>query len=156
MEIREYLIDTFRFNDRANRSMIEKIKTLPQPGEPARLMSHLINSQNKWMARILQFPNARQMSWWDPDYELDQLKNEWEVSLERWLTFLEMKDEKQLFEEAHFVGKDGDRWSAPIKDIALQLNYHSFHHRAQIQMLIRQQGVEPDFIDYIASVYKKH
>jgi uncharacterized damage-inducible protein DinB len=40
-------------------------------------------------------------------------------------------------------------------DIALQLNYHAIHHRAQIQVLIRQQGLEPDFIDYIGTKYHK-
>jgi uncharacterized damage-inducible protein DinB len=40
-------------------------------------------------------------------------------------------------------------------DIALQLNYHSIHHRAQMQVLIRQQGMEPDFIDYIGTKYRK-
>ena len=40
-------------------------------------------------------------------------------------------------------------------DITLQLNYHSIHHRAKMQMLIRQQGIEPDFIDYIRTKYQK-
>jgi uncharacterized damage-inducible protein DinB len=156
MELRQYLIDTFHFNDRANRTMIAKIKTLPQPEEPVRFVSHLINSQNKWMARILQYPNAPQMDWWEPVYPLDMLESEWEISLLHWITFLEEKEEDQLFEEAFFIGKDGSRWSAPLKDIALQLNYHSFHHRAQIQVMIRHQGIVPDFIDYISSVYKKY
>jgi len=43
----------------------------------------------------------------------------------------------------------------PLKDIALQLNYHSIHHRAQIQTIIRQQGMEPDFVDYIGTKYKR-
>ncbi|MBP9221492.1 MAG: hypothetical protein KBF42_08910 [Chitinophagales bacterium] len=36
----------------------------------------------------------------------------------------------------------------------LQLNYHSIHHRAQMQMLIRQQGLVPDFVDYIGTKYR--
>ena len=32
---------------------------------------------------------------------------------------------------------------------------HSIHHRAQIQYLIRQQGIEPDFVDYIGTKYRK-
>ena len=52
------------------------------------------------------------------------------------------------------VMMEGDG-EARLIDIALQLNYHSIHHRAQMQMLIRQQGIEPDFIDYIGTKYKK-
>jgi len=39
-----------------------------------------------------------------------------------------------------FIGYDGAKWKAELVDIALQLIYHSIHHRAQMQMLIRQQG----------------
>ncbi len=54
-----------------------------------------------------------------------------------------------------FVGYDGARFQATLKDIALQLNYHSIHHRAQIQAIIRTQGVDAPFVDYIGTVYKK-
>jgi len=57
--------------------------------------------------------------------------------------------------EVEFTGYDGGRWAARLIDIALQLNYHSIHHRAQMQVLIRQQGLEPDFIDYIGTKYRK-
>lgn len=52
-----------------------------------------------------------------------------------------------MYEERRFVGFDGGEWTAQLKDIALQLNYHSIHHRAQ--------GLEPDFVDYIGTVYRK-
>jgi uncharacterized damage-inducible protein DinB len=45
--------------------------------------------------------------------------------------------------------------TAKLKDIALQLIFHSFHHRAQIQTLIRQEGKEPRFVDYIGDKYRK-
>lgn len=31
----------------------------------------------------------------------------------------------------------------------------SLHHCAQIQSVIRAQGIEPDFVDYIGTVYRK-
>ena len=155
MEMKQYLIDTFKFNDHANKEVLEKIKELPDKNESLRFFSHLINSQNKWMARILQDPNAPQMSWWEPSYSLHELQEKWNQSLNRWIEFLESKTEEQLFEEIHFIGFDGGHWSAKLKDMALQLNYHSIHHRAQMQALIRTQGFEPNFVDYIGTVYKK-
>lgn len=156
MELKQYLIDTFRFNDLANRNMINKIKELPEKDEPVRFISHLINSQIKWLARIREYPANPNLDWWTPFYELNELETKWEISLNDWIFFLDKKSEEQLFEEAHFIGYDGGHWSAPLKDIALQLNYHSFHHRAQIQMMIRQQGIQPEFIDYIGAAYKKY
>lgn len=87
--MKQYLIDTFRFNDWANKQVLEKIRQLPEPGEAIRLFSHLINSQDKWMARINGDACESQMSWLDPPYEIGALESEWNESLERWLDFLE-------------------------------------------------------------------
>ena len=155
MEIKKYLIETFEFNSLMNKKLLEKIKELPDKEESIRFFSHLINSQKKWMERIVQYPKDPEMDWWDPVYPFNNLEEEWNKSLKEWIDYLNGKTEDELFEEAKFIGYDRGYWSAPLKDIALQLNYHSIHHRAQIQLFIRQQGFEPDFVDYIGTVYKK-
>ena len=155
MEMKNYLIDTFKFNDLTNKKLLEKIKSLPDKEQCIRYFSHLINSQNKWMARILQYPNDPKMDWWEPGYQFDDLEKEWDKSLQAWIEFIKNKSEDELFLESKFIGYDGGHWSAKLTDIALQLNYHSIHHRAQMQMLIREQGLEPDFVDYIGTAYKK-
>ena len=155
MEMKQYLADTFRFNDRANRQVLAKVHELPEKDECVRFFSHLINSQNKWLARIMQYPKDPGMSWWDPLYALGDLEREWTRSLDAWLAFIAAKNEAELFADVKWVGFDGGEWAALLKDIALQLNYHSIHHRAQIQAIIRGQGLEPDFVDYIGTVYRK-
>ena len=155
MEIKKYLIETFEFNSLMNKKLLGKIEKLPDKEECIRFFSHLINSQKKWMARIVQYPKDPEMDWWDPVYSFNKLEDEWNISLKEWIDYLKSKTEDDLFKEAKFIGYDGGHWSAPLKDIALQLNYHSIHHRAQMQLFIRQQGLEPDFVDYIGTVYKK-
>ena len=155
MEMKQYLIDTFRYNDYANKRVLEKVKELPDKTECIRFFSHLANSQYKWMARITHDPKAPQMSWWEPVYKLNDIVKEWTASLTTWIKYLESKSENELFEEIRFIGMDGGQWAAILKDIALQLNYHSIHHRAQIQTIIRKQGFEPEFVDYISTVFKK-
>lgn len=155
MEMKHYLLETFDFNDQANRTMIEKIRELPDREEAIKYISHIINSQNKWMTRILQDAQVSKMSWWSPVYELDHLEAEWNKSLKMWQEYIRSKSDEELGQEVTFEGHDGTLWAASPKDIALQLNYHSIHHRAQIQVLIRKQGVVPDFIDYIGTKYRK-
>ena len=155
MELRQYLIDTFLFNDRSNKMVLEKIKQLPDKTEAIRFFSHLINSQNKWLKRIEVYPQDPKMDWWEPTYSLEELEAKWNESLQQWIDFLKNISEEELYEEKKFVGYDGAHWSAPLKDIALQLNYHSIHHRAQIQTIIRKQGFVPDFVDYIGTKYKR-
>lgn len=155
MEMRRYLIDTFRFNDRVNRKVLARIRQLPDQGEAVRFFSHLINSQDKWLARINEYPRDPKLDWWDPRYPVDRLEEEWTRSLQAWIDFLSSKDEATLAADVKFIGYDGGEWAARLQDVALQLNYHSIHHRAQIQTLLRRQGLTPDFVDYIGTVYRK-
>ena len=155
MQMKEYLLDTFNFNDKANKQVLEKIKELPDKAEAVKFFSHLINCQYKWMARILQDPKASEMNWWDPLYKPDELEAEWNKSLSPWIGYINSKTDEELVTEVTFIGFDGGLYAATPKDIALQLNYHSIHHRAQIQTIIRQQGLTPDFVDYIGTKYRK-
>ncbi len=155
MQMKEYLAETFHYNDITNRKLLSKIKLLPNPNECIRLFSHLINCQYKWMARVIQDANAVNMSWWDPIYKLEELEEKWNESLLLWTQYLDSKTDSEISQEVQFIGFDGGPYAATPKDIALQLNYHSIHHRAQIQTLIRQQGIEPDFVDYIGTKYRK-
>lgn len=153
--MKTYLLDTFQFNDQTNQQLLTKIQALPDSEEAVRLFSHLINFQYKWMARLKQDPTVKEMSWWDPVYSIQDLEEQWQKSLSQWVDFLSAQTEELLLKEVSFIGFDGTVWAATPADIALQLNYHSIHHRAQIQTLLRQQGIEPDFVDYIATKYRR-
>jgi len=155
MQMKNYLIDTFKYNDAANKKLLEKFSLLNEMEESVKLFSHLINCQYKWMARITQNPMARDMSWWEPLYDFGKLNEEWTKSLNLWISYITERTDEELSTEITFIGFDDAIWAATPQDIALQLNYHSIHHRAQIQTLIRQQGIEPDFVDYIGTKYRK-
>ena len=155
MQLNTYLTETFSYNDQTNKKLLGKIRLLSDDREATKLFSHLINCQYKWMARVIQDPNANKMSWWEPVYDFDRLEDEWTKSLIPWLNYIARKTEEELSTEVTFTGSDNTRWAATPKDIALQLNYHSIHHRAQIQSILRRQGVEPDFVDYIGTKYRK-
>ena len=155
MEMKNYLIETFEYKSATNKKLLEKIALLRDREESIKFFSHLINCQYKWLARILKMPDYEKMDWWLPVYDFDQLEDEWNKSLQNWIDYLSSKMDKELETETAFIGYDGSLWAAAPKDIALQLNYHSIHHRAQIQTLLRQQGVEPDFVDYIGTKYRK-
>jgi uncharacterized damage-inducible protein DinB len=155
MEMKQYLIETFQYNDYANKLALAKIREIPEKDECIKFFSHLINSMNKWLGRIRQSPGYTEMDWWKPVYELDGLGPKWDQCLHNWLEFIESKTEDELFDEIEFIGFDGYDFAAVIKDIALQLNYHAIQHRSQIQYLIRQQGIAPDFVDYIGTKYRK-
>jgi uncharacterized damage-inducible protein DinB len=153
--MKQYLIDTFKFNDYANKTVLQAIKKMSEPEKAVYLFSHLINSQNKWMAGIMNKPNLTEYEWFKPVYKLDELEAKWEESLNTWLNFLEGKSEDDLEQEIIYEFAKG-KIGAKIIDTALQLNYHSIHHRAQIATLLRQQNIAPPFVDYIGRVLKRY
>ncbi len=155
MDLNKYLTDTFNYNDKANKQVLAKTADLPEKEEFVRFFSHLINCQFKWMARVVQNPDAQKMDWWNPVYAFEELASKWDESLQLWLNFIAAKTEEELLTEVEFIGFDGTPFAATPCDIALQLNYHSIHHRAQIQTIIRQKGLTPDFVDYIGTKYRK-
>ncbi len=155
MQFKDHLIELFKFNDMTNKRLFKKIGLLGDEEECVKFASHLINCQYKWMARIVEDEHANEMSWWNPLYSLDQLEEEWDKSLKPWLDFIDSRTDEDLETEREFLGFDGGNWAATPKDIALQLNFHSIHHRAQIQTIIRAQGIEPDFVDYIGTKARK-
>ncbi|HMS66118.1 MAG TPA: DinB family protein [Ignavibacteria bacterium] len=110
--------------------MLEKIKQLPEKAEAVKFFSHLINCQYKWMARVTQDPKADKMDWWIPLYSTDELESKWNDSLLLWIKYLDSKTDEELMTEVSYTGYDGESYAASPGDIALQLNYHSIHHRA--------------------------
>ena len=83
MNMQEYLLDSFRFNDETNRRMLRKVRNLPDKHEFIRYFSHLVNSQNKWLARIVDNEQSVHMSWWEPVYEFDEFRRKVERKRKR-------------------------------------------------------------------------
>jgi uncharacterized damage-inducible protein DinB len=153
--MRTHLLDLFRYNDGVCRRLIATIAKLPQPEEAIKMMSHLIHSQDKWLARLAHDPDANKREWFGPSFAQDALTDEWARSVAAWIALLESKTEADVLAVVQWEGYDGAKWEAQLSDIALQLNFHNVHHRAQIQTLVRQQGLEPEFLDYIGTRYRR-
>ena len=155
--MKKHLTDTFKYNDWANRKLLITIKLLPDKEESIKLFSHLITSQNKWLNRIYKKVDDISLNWFSENFPLDILEKKWIDSVSEWINFIDTLTEEQLEQEIEFSRiNDEKKLSIKIKDIALQLNYHSIHHRAQINKLISKQGLTPPLTDYIFTVLNEH
>ena len=154
--MKQYLIDFFKYNDWANRQLIDSIKKLPDQDESARLVSHIIASHKKWLNRITREFDDKTLAWFDTPLPVDQLDEQWRECIVKWIGFLEKAQDSQLANDLIFQRpSDGKRISVKIRDVILQINYHSIHHRAQIYRIIRQQGQTPPATDYIFTVLRE-
>jgi uncharacterized damage-inducible protein DinB len=154
--MKQYLIDFFKYNDWANKRLLKSIKQLPEKDESIKLFSHFIYSLQKWMNRITNEKDDTAFSWMGPEFPLEQLESIWTENVNVWIKYLEKIDDSELEIDIIFQPTDRNRkYSAKIRDVSLQLNYHCIHHRAQILRIIRQQGQTPPSTDYILTVLKE-
>jgi uncharacterized damage-inducible protein DinB len=146
----QYLIDFIKYNLWANQKMIESVGQIPDKQEACKLISHIITSQNRWMNRITKEVDDTKHEWFGDVYNYDQIGEMLDQSVSNWLTYLEGIDESSFDKEIIYQRSgDGKTFSATLRDIVLQINYHSIHHRAQVYRIIRQQGGVPPTTDYI-------
>ncbi len=147
--MKEYLIEFFEFNDWAIGRILDAVAPMPDKSEPVRLISHMIRAQQKWFNRItLEVPDTS-LSWNGSPYSFEECTRMWKTQTGRWIAFLRECSEGRIGDHIIYQSSDGGKFSSTITEIALQLNYHAIHHRAQIMTWIRQQGVAPPPVDYI-------
>ena len=152
--MKKYLLDFFKYNDWANRKMLGAINQIPDKDEAVKLFSHLIASLDKWTNRITKEKDDSLFNWFGIKYPLTELESMWTESINIWIKFTE--NINNLEEEFIYIRPDdGKKVSIKFKDLLLQLNYHSIHHRAQIYSIISKQGVKPPATDYIFTVLKE-
>ncbi len=154
--MKQYLIDFFKYNDWANRKLLKAIMQMPDKEESVMLFSHFIYSLQKWMNRITKKVEDTSLTWMGPVFPLEQLEQLWSENVNEWIKYLEKIDDSELEKDIIFQPTDRNRkYSAKIREVSLQLNYHCIHHRAQILRIIRQQGQTPPSTDYILTVLKE-
>jgi uncharacterized damage-inducible protein DinB len=154
--MKKYILDFFIYNDRANRKVLEAIKQLPEKQEALKLFSHLINSLDKWKNRITNEVEDSSLNWYGKLFEANKIGLKWSKSIGWWIKRLEKTDEKVFDKYVIFTSQtDGKKMAVKFRDLLLQLNYHSVHHRAQINKLISSQGITPPATDYILTVLKE-
>lgn len=148
--MKKYLIDTFRFNDWANKRTLAAMREMKDKTESVILFSHLIAAQNKWLRRIENDPNEIKMKWFDTPFDFEELGARWDESLADWEKFLSGINDEDLNRQIRFAPMpDEPQGVNKLRDVGLQLNYHSVLHRAQICLRLHDQGIEPPHVDYI-------
>jgi len=144
--MKEHFINLFEYNDWANRKIFYVLRDAAQsPKKILDILSHIILSQETWLGRVKgDYTN----SFWE-NVELSDLKKRSEINSKDWLQILSDLDEKDLDKKYTYHNTKGARFETSLKDIITHLINHSSYHRAQINLLLRQNNVEPAITDYI-------
>jgi len=154
--MKKYLLDFFKYNDWANKKVLEAIREVPEKEDALKLFSHLVNSLDKWKNRITNEVEDSLLNWYGQFFNMDEIESKWNKSIGWWIKLLEKTGDSELEKEIIFTRpNDGIKMAVKFRDLLLQLNYHSIHHRAQINSIISRQGIKPPSTDYILTVLKE-
>ncbi len=135
----------FDYNFYCNKKLIEecnKMESVPQ--RSSELFSHILNCHHIWNHRILQKT---------PEYgvmQLQHLKDWADIHYENQRSSFEIITNTDDFEiRLDYENSEGRLFTNTVKDMLFHVINHSTHHRAQIAVDFKNNGIDPLTLDYI-------
>jgi uncharacterized damage-inducible protein DinB len=144
--MKKYFLKLYQFNAWANERVIACLKQQDVKDEKTlSVFGHVLAAQFLWLHRIkgLTPPNVKLWG----DYSLDTLEKMVVDANQQWLDFVERND--NFDRELTYTNYTGDPYTNNVESIMMHLVNHCSYHRAQVALLLRQQGFEPINTDLI-------
>lgn len=140
----------FDYNFDCNKKIIVQCGLMDKaPNRSLVLFSHILNAHHIWNARIwkkkpeYQVFQGHDVADWD-DIHYENQRSSFEI----------MTKEDALDRRIDYENTAGDLFTNSLEEILFHIINHSAHHRGQINLDFRQNGLEPFSLDYI--FYKRH
>lgn len=138
----------------ANREICRSFASIGTPPDKAvSLFAHIIGAEWTWLAR-LEHDVKKPVVW--PSITLTECRKELGELHDAWAVFFETVDEAALSKEVAYTNSKGEPYTNTVADVLTHLVTHSSYHRGQIATLLRQNGHEPPYTDFIHAVRQGH
>ena len=114
------------------------------PEKSNALFNHILNAHHIWNSRIIgnmphyQVWDSHEVSAWE-EIHYENQRNSFEI----------ITNAGSLDKRINYENSKGGTYSSNLQDILFHIINHSTHHRAQIAMDFRVNGLEPLTTDYI-------
>ena len=143
----EMLLRFFEFDGWANQETLRSLETLTSPPERAvALVAHIAATERVWLERALSLPQS--VAVW-PQWSLSETAKQFSDVLGEWTRLIATDD---LSREFAYTNTKGQEFRSRLSDVVLHVAFHGVYHRGQIAVLVRQQGGEPAYTDFIQGV----
>lgn len=146
----ETMKQLFLYDEWANREALNSLRAAQAPPSRAvRLLAHIVAAQWLWLERIRGVPQSYPV--W-PEWTLEELERHVAGSGAAWREFLATSLPADLEREFDYTNTKGRQYRSRIRDTAIHVAMHGTYHRGQIALLLRQNGSEPAYTDFIEAV----
>jgi uncharacterized damage-inducible protein DinB len=150
--MKDYFRRLYEYNNWANEAILEKFKLNSQqiPEKTLNLMSHTITAQRIWYSRIAN--KEVEVGGLFETYSLPYLEQISKVSTTEWLSLINASINYN--EKISYTNTKGDKFENITSDIMAHVVNHASYHRGQVNMILRESGIEPANTDFIAYARK--
>ena len=146
--MKNYFFQMFQYNDWANEQIFNSLKFVEAiPGKSLLLLSHIIAAQDVWYERITGIHNWNIQLW--EVYSLQECVVLSSQSTKNWLSLVRKFKEKDFDKLIEYKNMKGNDCENTVSDILAHVINHATYHRAQINTVLKENGIEPVLIDYI-------
>lgn len=146
--MKKYFSKLYQYNAWANQRVLHCLERQSVTDEKIlSLMGHVAAAETLWLHRIRGLPKPT-VKLWD-NYSLGELETMFEGIDHQWLQYIEATE--NFDRELSYTNYTGSPFTNNVESIMIHTANHASYHRAQVAMLLRQNGLEPvntDFITY--------
>ena len=144
----------FEYEQDAHAKLLASLRTAApaHDGEAAfakalDLASHIASARLMWLHRFGAAPEPADL--FAPGGNVERVAALFDRMHAAWTAYLSRVDDGELAREFTYQSYEGTRFSDRVGDILTQLFGHSWYHRGQIALLLRQMGAEPAATDFV-------
>lgn len=132
----------------ADAALLAALRATPDHTAAWREYAHVLGAEAVWLARLEQRPAT---AVW-PTLTVAEAEALHHTLTAGYRDYLARLTPASLAETVAYVNSAGRRFDTAVGDILLQVLLHGQYHRGKINLLLRQSGVAPLPVDYIAFV----
>jgi len=143
--MKAFINELFDYNFYCNKRLTEECNRLEYvPEKTIALFSHILNAHHIWNSRLLaqkrEFDifQIQPLTAWE-GIHYDNQKNSFDI-----ITNVDRFEKRLDYETT-----EGEFYSNTVQEMLFHIINHSTHHRAQISVDLRNNGIEPLALDYI-------
>ena len=145
----EHFINLYKYNDWANKKILDIVLNNKNfPPNALKYFTHLLIAEKTWMVRIKGEEIPSKDFW--PKIDKNDFQELIDKNTRNYMELINNSDDQRFEEKINYKNSKDIEFSTPLKDILTHVSIHSAYHRGQINSVLRNAGLEPVLIDYIA------
>lgn len=143
--MKKQLVRLFEYNLWANKKFGEVLVAAPfKHPKILTFISHIHNAQLIWFDRINGISSETPV--W-AEYSIEEAIEKLRESSEMWIAHINQVE--KLDQEISYHNSIGEAHTSVLSDIMTHVANHGTHHRGQLALLLREEGIAPPASDFI-------